>query len=765
MCLGLCVLLLGFELGSAPFAYRPNDPWFPFQPTLDSRDTNTGVATIPDLNVRAAWPFTRGEGITIAVADVGVELNHPEFLRSTGGVPHRNFATGDTNGNPPLRSGFWAHGTGVAGLAAADQGNHQGMSGIAPRAGLASWVVFRSDRQLIGAAGRGDVYRFASNVVDVQIHAWTTPNGGFQIVPDATELNGVNDAIQHGRGGRGSVIVRSGGNGRQNNENTADNPLAADPRVIAVAATDVNGRAMRTSEPGAPLLVATPVIDGSGNGLFSTDLTGTDGVIFNQFFPPNQDLNNYRFNAAGMSGTSAAAGQIGGVAALILSANPALTYRDVQQILVQSARHTDFLDPDVTTNGAGYVVSHNVGYGIPDAGVAVRLALRWSNRPPVTEIRFTNTATIAIPDRAHVVRISGVVVSNDVIEGLPSRGPFPDQSTASIELVDLGTASTQITNDLDGKAALIQRFTQIEPSPWRAQIENAAAAGADFAIVYNATLSHTNPLCPGGENLCLMDDTDFLPIPAIFLRESHGQFLSALSATNSDTRVQIQYSPVQQTFSVTNALNCEHVAIRLRTDHAARGDLRITLTSPAGTRSVLQRLSSDPMPGPVDWTYWTTHHFGESSVGVWTLAVGDQLGGFGGNLLEAELILRGTAMVDFDADGLDDNWETQHLGDLTSGPRDDPDGDGFSNAREQLIGSHPNIAREVEFRVDHSKFTPQLSRLSWPSLPGRTYEILASGSLGASTTVLTNVVGLAGETELFLSSPTNRFIRVRELGD
>jgi len=63
-----------------------------------------------------------------------------------------------------------------------------------------------------------------------------------------------------------------------------------------------------------------------------------------------------------------------GLAALILSANTNLTYRDVQQILILSARHFDFADPDVATNGAGLKMSHNLGFGIPDAGVAVNLA-------------------------------------------------------------------------------------------------------------------------------------------------------------------------------------------------------------------------------------------------------------------------------------------------------------------------------------------------------------------------------------------------------
>ena len=73
--------------------------------------------------------------------------------------------------------------------------------------------------------------------------------------------------------------------------------------------------------------------------------------------------------------------------------------------------------------------------------------------------------------------------------------------------------------------------------------------------------------------------------------------------------------------------------------------------------------------------------------------------------------------------------------------------------------------RDVEFRVDLSKFTPLLSRLSWPSIPGRSYKINAGGSLGSPTVTLTNVMGQRDETEIFLTSPTNRFIRIRETGN
>src|SRR5206468_4465549 len=110
------------------------------------------------------------------------------------------------------------------------------------------------------------------------------------------------------------------------------------------------------------------------------------------------DLADYCFDSTGFSGTSASAPQISGLAALILSANPALTYRDVQQILILSARHFDLADPDLKTNGAGFRVSHNVGFGVPDAGQAVALARSWLNRPSVTNVTLTTANLQGIPD-------------------------------------------------------------------------------------------------------------------------------------------------------------------------------------------------------------------------------------------------------------------------------------------------------------------------------------------------------------------------------
>ena len=71
------------------YAPPPNDPYFTNQWPLEYRATN-GAPLGPDLNVRAAWPLSRGEGVTIAVVDDGVELDPLALRRARRGyAPER----------------------------------------------------------------------------------------------------------------------------------------------------------------------------------------------------------------------------------------------------------------------------------------------------------------------------------------------------------------------------------------------------------------------------------------------------------------------------------------------------------------------------------------------------------------------------------------------------------------------------------------------------------------------------------------------------
>ncbi len=116
-----------------------------------------------------------------------------------------------------------------------------------------------------------------------------------------------------------------------NADGTFTNYPVAGPSVLVAAPT------------GSSILGATNIADddGYGSGIWTTDLVGDDGFnaapLPNGFDPdrdflPDPDYTS-RFN-----GTSAAAPMVSGVIALMLQANPNLTYRDVEEILVRSSR-------------------------------------------------------------------------------------------------------------------------------------------------------------------------------------------------------------------------------------------------------------------------------------------------------------------------------------------------------------------------------------------------------------------------------------------
>ena len=484
---------------SSRYSRAPNDQLYNSQWHLEARGVD-GQVLAPSINAREAWAISKGENILIAVADSSVELNHPDLLPATLGQPHFNFENQTTNANPSTTSDH--HGTSVAGLAAARGFNEIGIAGSAPMANLAGWRMLTAS-----SAAVADMFRFHSNSVSVQNHSWSF--GRKQLTDIAhIEKVAITNALTHGRGGKGVVMVRASGNARFENPGDVgrfpriaivgdanDDGYLHRPGTILVAAVRTTGRVTAYSTPGACVLVAAGSGDDNTTGLVTTDLVGDAGA--NRINCINiSNCWNYAFNFSSFTGTSASSPVIAGVAALILGANTNLTYRDVQQIMLLSARHSDFADTDLQTNGAGLTITHNVGYGVPDAGEAVRLAKLWTNRPPVQEVSYNAgiTTPVPIPDLGHIVRATGAGVSSNLfrIQGrFPALSQHPDfdpgewrppnLESSSLPITFVGRATNELSADLTGHAALIERGD----ADFLDKLKRVQAAGAAFGIVYN----------------------------------------------------------------------------------------------------------------------------------------------------------------------------------------------------------------------------------------------------------------------------------------
>src|SRR5687768_8617207 len=477
----LAMGMAAYGFDPIPYAPEPNDTYFRYRfPNktymegwhLEGLDENATRYAI-DINARSAWSLSKGEGVTIAIVDDGVDLGHPDLTNQAISSLHWNFEGDIPFGDHPTN--YLMHGTAVAGLAVAEGNNNRGVIGVAPEAKFASWVIIKTNATFVNNVQLAKMFDFNIQDIDVQNHSWVKP--GKRLVPMSFEEDfAISNAVYNGRNGKGVVMIRAAGNdrvGANEGRNVNDDAYVLDPRVIAVGAIRGDGRVASYSTPGAPILVAAPGGESSMT-IMTTDRVGSMGYNTVSF---DNDLADYVFNINGFSGSSAAAPIISGITASMLSANPNLTVRDVQHILAQSAFQSDPTDPFLHLNGGGFWVTDSIGFRVANGGSAVQLAQHWESLPEFVVATNTVEQTNAVPDAGLRLRVSGTGVPTELqsIQALPGLGVHADDPTAPLPLVYLGLATSTVTTNLTGKAALIQRGG----APFETKIRNAAAAGAE----------------------------------------------------------------------------------------------------------------------------------------------------------------------------------------------------------------------------------------------------------------------------------------------
>ena len=597
----------------APMAPRPNDPLFPTQWPLENRDRETGAILGPELNIREAWAESTGKGVVIGIVDDGVDLAHTEFIGQGVDDLHFNFTNRKANGNPVAQD--QTHGTVVAGIAVAKANNGKGIAGVSPDARFASLVVWDTDDNFGTEEEIADMFQYRNDRIAVQNHSWGLSTSA-QLDAMVLEKQAIKRAIEQGRDGKGVVMIRGAGNYRAQDWSAADDGYSNDPRVLTVGAVGPTGRVHSFSNMGACVLCAGLI----GRGVYSTDRMGAFGENRDS---SDDDPEVGSYHSLEYLGNSYTLPQIAGLVALILNVNPDLTYRDVQQVFIHASRHFDFADPFLQSNAAGYLFTHNTGYGVPDAGTAVRLAKRWVNARPLIKKTYQGKAVATVPDDGLQLRI--VLGGEEVIfSASPGNGLVADDPIEALPLVDVGRASEPLEVDLTGKAALIERSGTFFPS-FSEKTRHAADAGATFAIIYNNR---------NGDERHIMGGMDFSPIPAVFLSQNDGISVRELveMAGDDPPKAGLSLESSDTVVIVPDELLCEQVGVRVNMTHPVRGNIRLTVQSPAGTRSILQANVLDVTAWRSDWTFWSNQFFYEQAKGKWTVAVSDLVKNFTGAL-------------------------------------------------------------------------------------------------------------------------------------
>ena len=338
-----------------------------------------------NLGMRDSWDRATGKGVNIAVIDDALEIKHEDFVNAyplESGY-HRNFKSDGAPNDPSPQNAKENHGTYCGGLASAAGFNGIGVAGVAPesRAMGLRYVggAVADDASSIALAWQPD-----GIVTHVSSNSWGPADDGMSDGRvSALQLSGMEKGVTTNRNGLGTVFVVSGGNGRDSGDDESYDAFSSTRFAIAVAAIGNDGKQSSYSESGVGIAVSA--FGGEfepPNVMWSTNVSG-DEAFANKAaaYPGTMAPVNYTDTA---NGTSSAAPQVSGAAALLLELNPNLSYRDVKEILMKSALRDGLQGTDTfVQNAGGFYFSHAFGAGLINVASALDLAPAWTPLGPL----------------------------------------------------------------------------------------------------------------------------------------------------------------------------------------------------------------------------------------------------------------------------------------------------------------------------------------------------------------------------------------------
>ena len=373
-----------------------------------------------DINAFPAWAITLGQGVTIAVLDDGLDIHHPDLVDNALPSGHFDFINNLTD---PTAG---RHGTAVAGIAAARGFNNIGARGVAPAASLLGVRILddsgRLDDYIVAQA-----FSYATDRADIVNNSWGPPDGSLHAFEGPSPLvrSAIENGIRFGRQGRGNIYVLAAGNGGADDDSNLDG-YATLRYGIPVAASDNLGRAASYSEAGANILVNAP----SGGGTLNLVTTDRPGALGYNTGAPANDLADTDYTDS-FSGTSGATAVVSGVVALMLAVNPNLNWREIRQGLAAGAVRNDPSHSLWRTNGAGYWINEQYGFGRVEAANAVNQAV--SRQEPIRSERQSTPVRVianrAIPDNTPAGITSSLLIREDLrIEHVEVTVNIPDHT-------------------------------------------------------------------------------------------------------------------------------------------------------------------------------------------------------------------------------------------------------------------------------------------------------------------------------------------------
>jgi subtilisin family serine protease len=253
--------------------------------SADATELETLQYALAKLHLPQAHRFATGDKVLVALIDSGIDTTHPEIA----GLIADSFDATNSMDSPH------SHGTAMAGAIIA----HGRLKGVAPAARILAARAFDPS----GTAAEGTTLTILRSIDWAVARGARVINMSFAGPHDPEIARGLAAAQR-----KGVVLVAAAGNAGPKSP-----PLypAADPNVIAVTATDAQDNLLPVASRGRHIAVAAPGVD---------ILAPAPG-------------GGYQLS----TGTSIAAAEVSGVAALLLEFQPGLKPDALRKILLSTA--------------------------------------------------------------------------------------------------------------------------------------------------------------------------------------------------------------------------------------------------------------------------------------------------------------------------------------------------------------------------------------------------------------------------------------------
>ena len=506
----------------------PNDPLFAQQWHLLNSGQGKGVAKM-DAQVPEVWDSHQGEGIHVAIVDTGIQMGHEDLAANVESFGHLELTTRDS-GSPG--EDVDGHGTAVAGVVAAVGNNNLGGIGVAPLARLHSHRLLNGNPDLddsqiasvtvygaydaaevIDGEG-GPVTPPNTRFIDIKNNSWGWYTGPMNLGESGPLFqDAMKTCAELGRGGLGVISVWASGNGRAYYEQGNKGGLANDIHAIAVGALTNTGKLAPYSETGAHLTCVGP----SGGGtlhLVSSDMAGLAGMNPDPEKPDIEDFNySYTRN---LQGTSFSAPVVSGVCALMLEANPNLSWRDVKEILLRSSLQVDPRSATWVKRSGNQPhlppIKHSnlYGGGLVQAKAAVDMAKSWTPLgPQITaskkidpNLAINYTGTQPKPDTTPATKYATVIKPPETPKRRTLKTQFDMRDIQPMRVENV-SVTLDISHLYRGNLIIILR----SPSGVTSTLANASEwdFGSDYASFTFSSMRHWGE---SGQGLWTIEITD-----------------------------------------------------------------------------------------------------------------------------------------------------------------------------------------------------------------------------------------------------------------